>query len=207
MRVSYGIGLVSLVACASGASAQLYSEYISGDLPNVPFAAPMVPVTSPGVTFAAAGVIVPMAPDVDFITISVTFPTTQLLFDLDHLPTPLEDAVMGIGAPGQYPIPSWVNDDDNDSPLDAICGHASAPRDCLLDVGALLGNPAVIAPGTYTVAIGRKGEDTSGWTGFSNMVLKLEYQLYVYAVPVPAPGAAGLLGVAACTLAARRRRG
>lgn len=202
MRLVTGGCVVALAA--SGASAQLYSEFVSGDLSDLPFAAPTV-VAGPGVTFAALGYVTPMAPDVDFITVIVPFATTQLIFDMDHLNSPLEDGVMGIGFPNQYPVPAWVNDDDFNAPLDALCGHATTANDSLIDVGALLGNPAIIPAGAYTVAMGRTGEQFIGWNGTSNMILKLEYQLYVYANPVPAPGCLGLMAGAGL-VALRRRR-
>ncbi|GJQ28631.1 MAG: hypothetical protein HBSAPP03_05150 [Phycisphaerae bacterium] len=199
-------GVVACTGLAGAAQAQLYSEYISGDLPDFPAAAPPVVVTTGGVTLAAVGFVTPMAPDVDFITVIVSFPTTQLLFDMDHLVSPLEDGVMGVGLPGQYPNPAWVNDDDFDVALDALCGHAAAPRDSLIDMGALLGNPAIIPAGAYTIAMGRTGEQFIGWNGSANMILKLEYQLYVYANPVPAPASAGMLGLGALAMLRRRRR-
>lgn len=197
---------IALAAAAPAAVGQLYSEGISGDLPNAPFAAPTL-VAGPGVTFLVRGIVPTAQVDVDFVTVVVPFPTTQLLFDMDHLNSPLEDGVMGVGPLGGYPLPGWDNEDDFDVALDAICGHAITPRDSLVDVGALLGNPPVIAPGSYTIAMGRTGEQFTGWDGTANQFLKLEYQLYVFARPVPGPGALAMLGLGAIGIGARRRRG
>lgn len=198
-------GACAVALATSGASAQLYSEFVSGDLPDVPFTAPVVVVPGGGVTFAAVGVVTPMSPDVDFITVVVPFATTQLIFDMDHLLSPLEDGVMGIGLPNQYPNPLWVNDDDFNAPLDALSGHAITPNDSLIDMGALLGNPPTIPAGAYTIAMGRTGEQFIGWNGTANMILKLEYQLYVYANPVPAPASLGVMAMGVFAVVRRRR--
>ena len=197
-------GLCALAGFASAASAQMYSEGVSGDLPNLPFATPSF-FMAPGVNYVALGIVPTAQVDIDFISVKVPFACNTLLFDLDHLNSPLEDGVLGAGPINNFPNPLLVNDDDNNVFLDTICGHAVTAKDCLIDVGAILGVSPIPA-GQYTIAIGRTGEQFGGWTGSADMQQKLEYQLYVYADPVPAPGVGALMGAVGLVGLRRRRR-
>lgn len=196
------VGVVAAPALAAG---PLYSEYISGDLPNVPGAAvPPHAVTTPGVTHVASGIVGSNFVDVDFITIVVPFATNRLVIDLDTTLSH-QNSVLGVGLPMQYPALGLINDDDLDVADDALGGLSTIPIDSLVDVTGVLGSP-LPANTVLTIAIGRTGEQSLGWNGTSNILDKIEYQLFVYTEVVPAPSAAVILGMGAL-FASRRRRG
>lgn len=191
-------------ACGSASAAgPLWSEGFNGDLPNLPMISPMVTIPGYGCTFAAQGVVGVNEIDVDFITILIPFPASQVVIDLD---TGLshQDSVLGVGSFHAYPVnPLLINDDDNNSAADALCGHALFALDSLVDVTAVTGP---LGPGTkLTIAIGRSGEQFNNWDGTASLNAKLEYQLFVY-IPIPAPGAAGMLGIAGLAAMRRPRR-
>ncbi|MFN7020173.1 MAG: hypothetical protein ACK4WH_02440 [Phycisphaerales bacterium] len=191
-------------ACGSASAAgPLWSEGINGDLPNLPMISPMVTIPGYGCTFAAQGFVGVNQVDVDFITILIPFPASQVLIDLD---TGLshQDSVLGVGSFHAYPVnPLLINDDDSNSADDALCGHALFALDSLVDVTAVTG--PLGAGATLTIAIGRSGEQFNNWDGTASLNAKLEYGLFVY-IPIPAPGGAGLLGFAGLTVIRRPRR-
>lgn len=189
------VAVFAAVGVAPGALAQWNDG--ASDLPNVPFGTPIVPITTPGTTHVAFGTILTGQTDIDFISILVNFATPTLIVDLDT-GNLSQNSLLGIAPFNQYPT-LMVNDDDNDGP-DDFAGVQVFPRDSAFNVTGFLAAP--VNGGTlFTIAITRSGD--TNWVGTNLDLGKLEWHLYVTAVPTPG---AAMLAACAGMLGMRRRR-
>lgn len=182
-------------------AAPLFSESF-GDFADAPNTSDPTPAIAPGLTWLAQGIVGSSTTDIDFLNFLVPFPCSMLVIDVD-CNTPFQDSVLGVGNWGSLPTPGWSNDNDFNGADDTWGGHTLHPLDSALDVAPLFGG--FVPGGTpLTIAIAEQG-DQSIWDGTAGPAGKLEFTVWIYALPVPAPAAAGLLAVGGLAAARRRR--